>query len=161
MIVIIFLFCLSLCHPHHLLLKTKGIIGWLFFNFGFPMYLTSGLLCGIRRWIIMRLLWCVFWICIFTHKNLQISWNWRSTSGSYRRLLRDRCREKVLHLLEEALVAAHLTHSVRIVSAAWILISRSDHTFYTEASAGSLMQLGKCINDLLLGDASFGVVLVE
>ena len=64
-------------------------------------------------------------------------------------------------MLEEALVAAHLTHSARIISAAWILISRSDHTFYTGASAGSLMQLGKCINDLLLEDASCGIVLVE
>ena len=73
----------------------------------------------------------------------------------------------MLHLLEEALVAAHLTHSARTISAAWILISRSDHTFYTEASVGSLMQLGKCINDLLLGgggcfsnavDASCGIV---
>ena len=54
-------------------------------------------------------------------------------------------------MLEEALLAAHLTHSARLISAAWILISRSDHTFYTGASAGSLMQLGKCINDLLLG----------
>ena len=64
-------------------------------------------------------------------------------------------------MLEEALVAAHLTHSARIISAAWILISRSDHTFYTGASAGSLMQLGKCINDLLLEDASCGIVIVE
>ena len=54
-------------------------------------------------------------------------------------------------MLEEALLAAHLTHSACIICAAWILISRSDHTFYTGASAGSLMQLGKCINDLLLG----------
>ena len=67
----------------------------------------------------------------------------------------------MVHLLEEALVAAHLTHSARIISAAWILISRSDHTFYTGASAGSLMQLGKCINDLLLEDASCGIVIVE
>ena len=64
-------------------------------------------------------------------------------------------------MLEEALVAAHLTHSARIISAAWILISRSDHIFYIGASAGSLMQLGKCINDLLLEDASCGIVLVE
>ena len=73
-------------------------------------------------------------------------------------------------MLEEALVAAHLTHSARLISAAWILNSRSDHTFYTGASAGSLMQLGKCINDLLVGgrgggsnavDASCGIVLMK
>ena len=72
-------------------------------------------------------------------------------------------------MLEEALLVAHITHSARIISAAWILISRSDHTFYTGASAGSLMQLGKCINDLLWGrgyfsnalDASCGIVLME
>ena len=57
--------------------------------------------------------------------------------------------------------SSHAQCSARIISAAWIFISRSDHTFYTGASAGSLMQLGKCINDLLLEDASCGIVLVE
>ena len=45
----------------------------------------------------------------------------------------------MLHLLEEALVAAHLTHSAGMISAAWILISRSDHIFYSGPSAGSLL----------------------
>ena len=45
----------------------------------------------------------------------------------------------MLHLLEEAPVVVRITHSARRISAAWILISRSDHTFYTGASAGSLL----------------------